>query len=143
MSGQAGYDFSFSGLKTAVANFLRRTPEAKADHLNDLLACFQEAAVNALVEPALRAFDTFGFRTLALSGGVAANGRLRQRLAAEVESRGGTFLFPGMSLCTDNAAMTGLVGWRRLLLGQRDGLDMTGEANFPLPGLLTSVSARV
>jgi N6-L-threonylcarbamoyladenine synthase len=138
MSGQYGYDFSFSGLKTAVATFIRRTPEAKTDYLNDLLACFQEAAVNSLVEPALRAFDKFGFRTLSLSGGVAANGRLRQRLAEEVTKRGGKFLFPDLSLCTDNAAMTGLVGWRRLRLGQCDTLDMSGEANFPLPGLVTS-----
>lgn len=137
MSGQAGYDFSFSGLKTAVSNFLRRMPEAKINHLSDVLACFQEAAVNSLLEPALRAYDAFGYRTLTLSGGVAANGRLKQRLAQEVEARGGSFFYPGLALCTDNAAMTGLVGWKRLLLGQRDNLDMSGEANLPLPGLKT------
>jgi N6-L-threonylcarbamoyladenine synthase len=132
MRSQTGYDFSFSGLKTSVANFIRRNPEAVSEHLSDILSCFQEAAVNSLVGPAMRAYDDFGYQTLALSGGVAANSRLRQRLAEEIAARGGRFLFPGMALCTDNAAMTGLVGWRRLLLGQRDGLDMSGEANLPL-----------
>jgi N6-L-threonylcarbamoyladenine synthase len=135
MSGQQGYDFSFSGLKTAVANFMRRNPTVVSDHLSDILAGFQEAAVNSLLEPTLRAFDAFGYRTLTLSGGVAANGRLRQQLTQAVEARGGKFLFPGFALCTDNAAMTGWVGWRRLALGQRDDFDLSGEANLPLPGL--------
>jgi len=135
MHGQKGYDFSFSGLKTAVANFLRREPEALNDHLNDLLACFQEAAVASLVEPTCRAFDKLGFRTLVLSGGVAANSRFRQRLSEEIQKRGGTFQFPGLHLCTDNASMIGWVGWRRLLSGERHDLDLSGEANLPLLGL--------
>ncbi|RJP79756.1 MAG: tRNA (adenosine(37)-N6)-threonylcarbamoyltransferase complex transferase subunit TsaD [Candidatus Zixiibacteriota bacterium] len=136
MRGQPGYDFSFSGLKTAVGNFLRRHPEALTGHLDDLLASFQEAAVQSLVGPALRAFDDLGYSTLVISGGVAANSRLRERLAEEVEARGGSFIFPGLHLCTDNAAMIGWVGWRRLLAGERDSLDMSGEANLPLPGLI-------
>jgi N6-L-threonylcarbamoyladenine synthase len=136
MRGQAGYEFSFSGLKTAVGNFLRRNPEVLTDHLDDLLASFQEAAVQSLVAPTMRALDDLGYDTLVISGGVAANSRLRQRLEEEVSTRGGTFIFPGLHLCTDNAAMTGWVGWRRLLAGDRDNLDMSGEANWPLPGLI-------
>ena len=135
MRGQKGYDFSFSGLKTAVANFLRREPNALKHHLEDLLACFQEAAVASLVEPTRRAFDDFGYRRLALSGGVAANVRLRQRLTEEIERLGGTLYFPGLHLCTDNASMIAWVGWRRLLAGERHGLDLAGEASLPLPGL--------
>ncbi len=135
MSGQSGFDFSFSGLKTAVANYLRRNPGILDLHLHDILACFQEAAVNSLVGPTVRAMEEFGYSTLALSGGVAANSRLRQRLTEEVHARGGRFLFPGLSLCTDNAAMVGWVGWQRLLAGEHDGWELSGEANLPLPGL--------
>lgn len=141
MRGQKGYDFSFSGLKTAVANFLRREPDALKRRLADLLACFQEAAVASLVEPACRAFDDYGYRKLVLSGGVAANSRLRQRLADEISQRGAVFLFPGIQLCTDNATMVAWVGWRRLLMGERHDWDMSGEANLPLPGLKEHKSA--
>ncbi len=136
MSGQEGYDFSFSGLKTAVANFLRRNPESLAQHLNDLLACFQEAAIQSLIAPTLRAMERYGYTHLTLSGGVAANRGLRQRLTEAVQARGGQFLFPGLNLCTDNAAMIGWVGWRRLLAGQQDDFALSGEANLPLSGLV-------
>ena len=136
MKGQKGYDFSFSGLKTAVVNFLRRQPEVLEKHRNDLLACFQEAAIASLVEPTCRAFDDFGYRTLVISGGVAANALLRNRLAEKIEARGGVFHYPGLHLCTDNAVMIAWVGWRRLLAGERHGLDLTGQPNLPLPGLI-------
>jgi N6-L-threonylcarbamoyladenine synthase len=132
MHGQTGYDFSFSGLKTAVANFLRRNPEALHSHRDDVLACFQQAAVASLVEPTLRAMDDFGYRILTLSGGVAANATLRRRLEEEVLRRGGRFIFPGLELCTDNAAMIAWVGWRRLLNGERDDYRMSGEANLSI-----------
>lgn len=132
MTGQKGYDFSFSGLKTAVAYFLRRHPEALAEHQNDVLACFQEAAVASLIEPTCRAFDDFGYGALVLSGGVAANARLRERLGEEIGKRGGSFLSPDPHLCTDNATMIAWVGWRRLLAGERHGFDLCGEPNLPL-----------
>ncbi|MCX6641193.1 MAG: tRNA (adenosine(37)-N6)-threonylcarbamoyltransferase complex transferase subunit TsaD [bacterium] len=136
MHGQRGYDFSFSGLKTAVATFLRKNPEAKHDHLADLLCCFQEAAVASLIEPTCRALRQSNYQALVISGGVAANLRLRQRLGEEAERVGVRFLYPGLQLCTDNAIMIAWVGWKRLLKGQKDGLEMSGEANFPLPGIL-------
>jgi N6-L-threonylcarbamoyladenine synthase len=134
MRGQKGYDFSFSGLKTSVANFIRRTPDALSEHLDDLLACFQEAAVASLVEPACRAFDDLDYRSLVIAGGVAANARLGGRLADEIESRGGTFHYPGLELCTDNASMIAWVGWRRLLMGERHDWSLSGQPNLPLPG---------
>jgi N6-L-threonylcarbamoyladenine synthase len=135
MRGQTGYDFSFAGLKTAVANFLRREPGALKDHLEDVLACFQEAAIASLIEPTLRALDEFNYHTVVMSGGVAANAKLRERLEEKLRQRRARLLYPGLSFCTDNAAMIAWVGWRRLLLGQMDGLEMSGEANLPIPGL--------
>ena len=135
MRGQTGYDFSFAGLKTAVANFVRREPGALQDHFEDVLACFQEAAIASLIEPTLRVLDEFKYRTLVLSGGVAANARLRERLEEKLRRRQTRLLYPGLSYCTDNAAMIAWIGWRRLLLGQKDGFEMSGEANLPLPGL--------
>jgi N6-L-threonylcarbamoyladenine synthase len=142
MRGQSGYEFSFAGLKTAVANFLRHNPSALEEHLPDVLACFQEAVVSSLVEPTCRAMDDFGYRDLVLSGGVAANTRLRQRLHDEVSKRGGRFHSPGIEYCTDNATMIAWVGWRRLQSGECDDFDLTGHANLPLPGIIDSSTAE-
>ncbi len=135
MRGQRGYDFSFSGLKTAVANFLRRQPGAVQDHLDDILAAFQQAAVASLVEPTLRAMNDGGYTSLVLTGGVAANRELRRRLTEEVKNIGGVCIFPSIEHCTDNAAMIAWVGWKRLLNGEKHGMDMSGHANLPLPWL--------
>ena len=135
MKGQKGYDFSFSGLKTAVSNFIRREPQALKNHLADLLACFQEAAIGSLVNPTCRAFDDLEYKSLVISGGVAANTRLRKTLTIEIERRGGTFYFPGTDLCTDNASMIAWVGWQRLLSGERLNFSFSGEANLPIPGM--------
>lgn len=142
MHGQTGYDFSFSGLKTAVANFIRRQPDVLNSHREDLLASFQQAAITSLLEPTMRAMDNFGYRILALSGGVAANAGLRRRLEEDVRRRGGRFIYPGLDLCTDNAAMIAWVGWRRLLNGERDGYGMSGEANLPVAEIAEQVMIR-
>ncbi len=136
MKGQKEYDFSFSGLKTAVANFLRKHPDALNEHRNDVLSCFQEAAISSLVETTCRAMNDFAYSRLVISGGVAANGRLRERLNEEIKRRGGELIAPEVQHCTDNATMIAWVGWKRLLRGERDGFDMSGQANFPIPGLL-------
>jgi len=135
MRGQAGYNFSYSGLKTAVANFIRKEPDAVSEHLNDLLACFQEAAVMSLIEPTLRAMKDFGYKNLVISGGVAANLRLRERLTEETSTIGAGFHSPKLEYCTDNATMIAWVGWKRLQAGFKDSLSMSGEANFPIPGM--------
>ncbi|TKJ42257.1 tRNA (adenosine(37)-N6)-threonylcarbamoyltransferase complex transferase subunit TsaD [candidate division LCP-89 bacterium B3_LCP] len=136
MRGQAGFDFSFSGLKTAVSNFIRRTPDALDNHRNDLLVCFQHAAIESLVHPTCRAFDEGDYNGLVLSGGVAANNQLRQRLSGEIEKRDGTFHSPEPNMCTDNATMIAWVGWQRLLNGERDDLSLCGRPDLPLTEIL-------
>ncbi len=96
------YDFSFSGLKTAVSRYLQKTPDAK---VADIAASFQEAVVDVLLGKALAAAKAEGIETLIIAGGVAANSRLRE-VAAQRCSRAGVELrIPPMALCTDNGAM--------------------------------------
>lgn len=105
-----GLDFSFSGMKTAVVNFVRRHPEV-ADA--DVAASFQEAVVDVLVTKALRAGRSVDARTLCLGGGVAANSRLRERFASAASAAGFDVLVPDRAFCTDNAAMIGSAAlWR-------------------------------
>jgi len=136
MRGQKGFDFSFSGLKTAVSTYIKKTPEVIQNHSADVLASFQKAAVESLVQPTCRALDQKGYKALVISGGVAANLYLRKRLEEECKRRKVQFLHPGLQLCTDNAMMIAWVGWRRLLNGERDDFKMSGDADMPLPGLI-------
>ncbi|MBJ7282251.1 MAG: tRNA (adenosine(37)-N6)-threonylcarbamoyltransferase complex transferase subunit TsaD, partial [Acidimicrobiia bacterium] len=97
-----GLDFSFSGLKTAVMLEIRRNPDRPAQ---DIAASFQEAVVETLVYKLEKAADQIGARTLVLGGGVAANSRLRARVAEVAEKSGRRALLPRHDLCTDNGAM--------------------------------------
>jgi N6-L-threonylcarbamoyladenine synthase len=114
-------EFSFSGIKTAVANFIRRygTPPPDGDvpyRLEDLAASFQEAVVDVLVTKTFRAAQMHGLEEVAVVGGVAANSRLRQRFAEEAQTRGLRLHLPPLAYCTDNAVMVAAAGyftWRR------------------------------
>jgi N6-L-threonylcarbamoyladenine synthase len=128
---RAPLDFSFSGVKTAVATFLR-TPAAKDTAMEDLAASFQEAIVDMLVAPTLAAARQIGVATIALTGGVAANSRLRERLKAAAADEGFPVIAPSFHYCTDNAAMIALAGSWRLLRGERDDLTIDAEANLPV-----------
>jgi N6-L-threonylcarbamoyladenine synthase len=124
------FDLSFSGFKTAVWQHVRDhppTPEA----LPDVAASVQEALVDMLVDATAEALDTTGAARLVVSGGVSANRRLRERMAAMGRERGVEVLVPRPALCTDNAAMIALAGARRLAAGCDDGLGVEADAALP------------
>src|SRR5829696_8310567 len=106
-----GYDFSFSGLKTAVINHVRRHPDVE---VRDVAASFQEAVVDVLLTKLVAAADEAGANTLVIGGGVAANSRLRTRLVEVAEESGRPALLPRRELCTDNGAMIAATAWWRL-----------------------------
>ncbi|HSS08965.1 MAG TPA: tRNA (adenosine(37)-N6)-threonylcarbamoyltransferase complex transferase subunit TsaD, partial [Acidimicrobiales bacterium] len=106
-----GYDFSFSGLKTSVINYVRKHPDVVAA---DVAASFQEAVVDVLVSKARRAATAVGARGICIGGGVAANSVLRERLLAVCQADGRQAFLPSLSMCTDNAAMIGATAWYRL-----------------------------
>jgi N6-L-threonylcarbamoyladenine synthase len=125
-----GYAFSFSGLKTAVINYVRKHPDVSTP---DVAASFQVAVVDVLVAKAVRAAEECGAETLCIGGGVAANALLRERTAAECAARGLRAVLPSRAMCTDNAAMVAAAGWWRL---QSDGptpLDVGVSPNLRLP----------
>jgi N6-L-threonylcarbamoyladenine synthase len=112
-------DFSFSGLKTAVLNYVHRAREAGGEiGLPDLAASFQQAVVDVLVEKTVRAARERGVPTIALAGGVAANQALRRELTARGNGEGIRVCCPPVNLCTDNAAMVGCAAYYRHLRGE-------------------------
>ena len=124
-----GYDFSFSGLKTAVVNRVRKEPGASTA---DVAASFQQAVVDVLVTRARRAAAEVGARALCLAGGVAANSLLRRQVERACAEDGiGAFL-PSRALCTDNAAMVAAAGHWRLARGDRSRLDLAADPNLRL-----------
>jgi N6-L-threonylcarbamoyladenine synthase len=113
-------DFSFSGLKTAVVTFVRRHPDAE---LADVAASFQEAVVDQLVSKLAAAADAHRAPTLVLAGGVAANSRLRDRVAEVAAATGRAAFLPPPALCTDNAAMIAATAYFRLAADGPTPLD--------------------
>lgn len=129
MKTKPGYDFSFSGLKTAVRYATLGVPGGDPpepltdERIADLAASFEEAAVDVLSAKALRACNDYGWSRLLVGGGVAANGRLREVLAERADQQGFGVIIAPMEMCTDNAAMAG-IAWELFRAGQFAELDV-------------------
>jgi N6-L-threonylcarbamoyladenine synthase len=124
------HDFSFSGLKTAVVNHVRRHPDVSTA---DVAASFQEAVVDVLVTKARRAAQGVGAKGLCLGGGVAANSALRDRFVEACTEDGIRAFVPSRAMCTDNAAMIAAAGWWRLQSDGPSPLDTGATPNLRLP----------
>jgi len=140
MISEDSFDFSFSGLKTAVMNFLLKNgwgpegegAEALRGHLPDIAAAFQDAVVDVLVAKTSRAMKQEKLCRLVLAGGVVSNRFLRRRFSEEAKRAGYSLHVPSPVLCTDNAAMIAAVASRSYERGVRDSLDLNAVAHLPL-----------
>jgi len=131
--GESVYDFSFSGLKSAVLNYLN-TCEMKGESYNqaDVAASFQKAVVDVLVDHSMHAIQEYGFKKFAIAGGVASNSTLRTAMEKACSKRGVEFYHPSPIYCTDNAAMIACAGYYEFQKGVRSGLDLNAIPNLKL-----------
>ena len=131
--GGSPYDFSFSGMKSAVLNYINQA-EMKGETIcvPDLCASFQNAVVDVLVSRAIAATKEFGYKKLAIAGGVASNSALRAGMKAACEKAGIEFYYPSPIFCTDNAAMIGAAGYYEYINGVRAGWDLNAVPNLKL-----------
>ena len=134
--GKNSFDFSFSGLKTSVVNYVKSSPEPvegyPEDLIRDIVSSFQEAVVEVLVKKTLQAAQYLGLRRIVVSGGVAANRRLRERMKEVASEEKMKVYLPSPSFCTDNAAMVGVVGYEYLKRGIQSPLSLNAFSNLPL-----------
>ena len=132
-----GYDFSFSGLKTAVRNHIAlfKSRDKGIDsklNVRDVAASFQAAVVDTLVEKTIRAAVENNVHRIVVAGGVAANSSLRKRMNEEAAKGGMTLYLPGMFFCIDNAAMIALAGYLHFKRGETSSLDLNPRPSMPL-----------
>lgn len=127
------YDFSFSGLKTAVLNLLNNS-EQKGIEVNkvDLCASFQQAVCDIVAEKLMLAAQNYGYRNIVVAGGVSANSGIRARLTEECKKHGYHLFIPPLKYCGDNAAMVGSQAYYEYLKGNIAGLDLNAVASLPI-----------
>ena len=131
--GDGVYDFSFSGLKSAVLNYIKGC-KMKGETIveADVAASFQKAVTDVLVGHAMDALDEYHMDKFAIAGGVASNGTIRQAMEEACREKGVKFYHPSPILCTDNAAMIGAAAYYDFLAGKRAGLDLNAIPNLKL-----------
>ena len=129
----APYDFSFSGLKSAVLNYINSC-QMKGEEVNkaNVAASFQKAVIDVLVEHAMNAAKNLGYKKVAIAGGVASNGNLKQALLKECQKENIEFYSPSPIYCTDNAAMIAVAGYYEYQKGVRSGLDLNAVPNLKI-----------
>lgn len=127
------YDFSFSGLKSAVLNYLNSC-QMKGEEINipDVAASFQKAVIDVLVDHSMTAVRKYGYKKFAIAGGVASNSSLRAAFEQACEKDGIAFYYPSPIFCTDNAAMIGAAGYYEYKKGTRHGFDLNAVPNLKL-----------
>lgn len=127
------YDFSFSGLKSAVLNYLNGCQmKGQQVCVPDVAASFQQAVVDVLVEHTMHAVKQYGLPNFAIAGGVASNSALRRAFEERCKAENIRFFHPSPILCTDNAAMIGAAGYYEFIKGVRSGLDLNAVPNLRL-----------
>lgn len=138
-------DFSFSGLKTAVALYTKKWHQSQPGKNDvkpaDIAAAFQESVVDVLVNKVMIARKRIGVSTVVLAGGVACNNRLRARLSEAASSEGVKIYCPRSMYCTDNGAMIAVAGYHRFLHGERAELSMDVRSKYPISDLLPVASS--
>lgn len=129
----APYDFSFSGLKSSVLNYINHAQMRKEEiYVPDLVASFQNAVVEALVSRAVLAAKEYGYDKLAIAGGVASNSALRAAMKEACEKENIQFYYPSPIYCTDNAVMIGVAAYYEYINGTRHGWDLNAVPNLKL-----------
>lgn len=132
MEKEFGYDFSFSGIKTAVVNYVSKQSEVSSQQVTDLVASFQQAIIDVLIEKTVRAAKEYHCSWVALAGGVSANSLLRDSLKKRAEKERLKVSIPPLVLCTDNAAMIACAAYHKLKRKEFSDLKLAAVASLRL-----------